>query len=158
MHKTKSVSIISKLRALKADTNKILLDFECDWLHNASIIRRLPCDWLRGEKEEERMGRLFNWSVIGCSAQISCQSNSSLDLQCRETMASAGKCHPGVRLFITESAWWALCQNKILIDLIKESVSDSQCLLCVKPQHFLSFTGKDCEVRRCTSFLGCVRI
>ena len=61
MHKTKLVSIISKLRALKADINYILLDFEYDWLHGASIIRRLPCDWLRGEKEEEeRMGHLFN--------------------------------------------------------------------------------------------------
>ena len=58
-HRKKKTCIISKFRALKTDINYKLLDLTAHWLHDASIIGRLACDWLSREEEEER-------SLIGC--------------------------------------------------------------------------------------------
>ena len=45
-------------RALKNGTNYILLGLKTQWLHDASVIQRLVCKWLRREEKEERVGHL----------------------------------------------------------------------------------------------------
>lgn len=55
-----------KFRPVNPNISNVFWEFKFHWLHGASIILWLVCEWLRREEREQRVGLMCRLLLVGC--------------------------------------------------------------------------------------------